>query len=140
VRTHTIDYAALNPRSPVPMAEQIYLAIRRAIAERQVKIGDYLPPVREVAEKTGMNMNTVARVYRRLCEEGLLDGSRGRGTQILAHQQLRTLQRTELKDKVRDLLADAALGGLSKDTVLSIIERMEPPRPTGNGRRKHKPA
>lgn len=140
MRIHPIDYLSLNPQSPVPMGEQIRLAIRRSIAERTVKIGDYLPPVRDVAEKTGVNMNTVARVYRRLGEEGLLDAGRGRGTQVLAYQQLRTIQRTELRDRVRDLVADAVLGGLSRKSVVTILQKLERPPVKGNGRRKHPPA
>jgi len=95
-------------------AERIYRSLRRDIAEGRLEVGDPLPPVRAVARKAGVNLNTVARVYRRLAAEGLLVSARGRGTRVIAVRQRRRMRKGEFRERVRDLLADAVLGGLSR--------------------------
>jgi GntR family transcriptional regulator len=47
-----------------------------------LKQGDQLPTVRELAVELRINFNTVARAYRVLDESGLISTQRGRGTYI----------------------------------------------------------
>ncbi len=68
--------------SPVPLAEQIRLGIRQAIAAAELAPGDPLPAVRQLANDLGVNFNTVARAYRELEQEGLVISRRGRGTVV----------------------------------------------------------
>ena len=45
--------------------------------------GDRLPGLRDVAEATGVNVNTVRTVYQRLEREGLIDSQQGSGTFVV---------------------------------------------------------
>ncbi|WP_368188058.1 PLP-dependent aminotransferase family protein [Aestuariibius sp. HNIBRBA575] len=55
-------------------------SIRGAIRSRDLKQGEKLPPVREMAWSLGVTPGTVARAYKMATEEGLLETTIGRGT------------------------------------------------------------
>jgi len=112
----------IDPKSPVPLGEQVRRSVRRAIAEGRLKKGDPLPPVRKVAAEAKINLNTVARAYRELEEEGLVETVRGRGTEIRADRASAKLSKKELQARARDLLADAILGGHTKQTVRGLLK------------------
>ena len=108
--------------SPVPLGEQVRRSVRRAIAEGRLGKGDPLPPVRKVAAEAKINLNTVARAYRELEEEGLVETVRGRGTVVRAEREPKKLPRRELQMRARDLLADAILGGHTKAALRSLLK------------------
>ena len=111
----------IDHQSPVPLGEQVRRAVRRALAEGKLKKGDSLPPVRRVADDTGINLNTVARAYRMLEAEGLVETVRGRGTVVRAVREPKRLGKRELKLRVRDLMADAVLGGHTRKTIRDLL-------------------
>jgi DNA-binding transcriptional regulator YhcF (GntR family) len=63
----------------------------------------------------------VARAYRALEQEGLVESVRGRGTEVKAERDRRKLSRRALQDRVRDLVADALLGGHTRKSVKSLL-------------------
>jgi GntR family transcriptional regulator len=111
----------IDPKSDVPLGEQVRRAVRRAIAEGKLRKGDALPPVRKVARMTGVNLNTVARAYRALEGEGLVETVRGRGTEVKAEREKRRISRRDLQQRARDLVADAVLSGHGKKAVRSLL-------------------
>src|SRR5437016_2315241 len=60
----------------IQVREQFRLLIRKGI----LRPGDPVPTVRALAVSLGINLNTVARIYRDLEQERLLDLKRGLGT------------------------------------------------------------
>ena len=63
---------------------QLAWALRTRIRDGQFKPRERLPGLREVAEATGVNVNTVRAVYQRLEQEGLIDSQQGSGTFVAA--------------------------------------------------------
>jgi GntR family transcriptional regulator len=53
----TTPNAEIDPRSPVPLHEQVAAAVRRAIADGEAKPGERLPPARDMAKVLAMNPN-----------------------------------------------------------------------------------
>ncbi|MCK5944123.1 MAG: winged helix-turn-helix transcriptional regulator, partial [Planctomycetes bacterium] len=74
----------LDPTSAIAVSEQIALYYERAIEDGQVQPGDRLPPIRSVASACHVTRATVQEAYRRLAERGLVEGTVGRGTIVLA--------------------------------------------------------
>jgi GntR family transcriptional regulator len=111
----------IDPKSDVPLGEQVRRCVRRAIAEGRLRKGDPLPPVRRVASMTGVNLNTVARAYRALEKEGLVETIRGRGTEVKAEREKRRASRRLLRLKARDLVADAVLGGYARKDLKALL-------------------
>lgn len=67
-----------------PKYKGVEHAIRRAIDAGELKVGDKLPPVRELGWQVKMTPGTVARAYTILTQEGLLVAEVGRGTYVAA--------------------------------------------------------
>lgn len=64
-------------------ANAIVQSARDAIVSGQLRPGDSLPPIRELAAELGVNRNTVATAYRQLVALGAAD-TRGRGGTVVA--------------------------------------------------------
>jgi DNA-binding transcriptional regulator YhcF (GntR family) len=67
----------VDPDSSVPPFEQLRTGIRDAVASGTLAAGARLPTVRALAEELGLAANTVARAYRELETDGLIE-TRGR--------------------------------------------------------------
>lgn len=68
----------------IPIGVQLAWALRSRIRDGQLLPGQRLPGLREVAEATGVNVNTVRAVYQRLEQAGLIDTQQGSGTFVAA--------------------------------------------------------
>jgi GntR family transcriptional regulator len=62
----------VSKNSHVPVYVQIEEQIRFAIATGSLRNGERLPSIRGLAQKLGVNVNTVSKVYQRLQEQGLI--------------------------------------------------------------------
>ncbi len=77
------DKIEIDFHSKEPLYYQIEEQIKYLIASGEAKAGDQLPPVREMAEALEINFNTIARVYRRLDQQGYVSSQHGRGCYVL---------------------------------------------------------
>jgi DNA-binding transcriptional regulator YhcF (GntR family) len=68
----------------IPIGVQLAWALRSRIRDGHLQPGQRLPGLREVAEATGVNVNTVRAVYQRLEQAGLIDTQQGSGTFVAA--------------------------------------------------------
>jgi len=70
----------IDPDSSVPIYVQIEDTIHSLIAAGQLRPGEQLPTIRELAADIRVNLNTVARAYLELDREGVISTQRGKGT------------------------------------------------------------
>ena len=63
-------------------AGEIFEQVRALIQSGELKSGDVLPPVREMATSLAVNRNTVAAAYKRLTDAGFAQ-SRGRNGTVI---------------------------------------------------------
>ncbi len=75
--TFTVD-----PRSGVPIYLQLIEQVKRAVALGALISGEQLPTVKQLALDLTINPNTVARAYRELEREAVIDTAPGRGSFI----------------------------------------------------------
>ena len=68
----------------IPLYQQIADGIRALIARGALAGGAELPSVRQLGTQVGVNLNTVARAYRILAEEGLIDLKQGAAARVVA--------------------------------------------------------
>ena len=112
--------------STLPVTDQIVQAIRTAIARGQLRPGDGLPPIRQLASEFGVNLNTVARAYRVLEGNGLVSSVPGRGTRVESARDKggSALQRRRRIVTALDaILADAKLGGLTRREAQQLVSK-----------------
>ena len=116
----------LDFRSGQPIYVQIVEQIRQMIATGELKLGDQLPTVRQLATDLRVNFNTVARAYRLLDEAGLISTQHGRGTYIWetpSEETTRQLRQQSLDGLVRRFLSEAARLGFSPEEVKAAFEK-----------------
>jgi GntR family transcriptional regulator len=70
----------VDPRSGVPIYLQIIEQIKRSVALGILQGGEQLPTVKQLAIDLTVNPNTVARAYRELEREQVIETSPGRGS------------------------------------------------------------
>lgn len=110
------------------MYAQIAGRLRVAIAAGELKAGDALPSVRNLASRLRLNPATVVQAYRDLASEGFVEMRQGAGTfvrEVVAERRAseRTRQAAGL---VRQLVTDAGrLGLTTKELLQAIAQELE---------------
>jgi len=115
----------LNPSSGIPVYLQLREQILHAISLGELRPGDQLPTVREVAVDLSINPNTVNRAYAELERDGVLHSTRGRGT-FIAESVPKTgapKRKDRLDDIAKRALAEARTFGFTADELISAIRR-----------------
>ena len=117
----------VNLDSAVPLIDQLVRGLRHAIAAGTLEPGSELPPVRQLANDLGINLNTVARAYRMLEARGLVRAARGRGTRVTASRERAAAdppqRKARLAEELRAVLADAKLAGMDRAALERMIDR-----------------
>jgi len=63
----------------IPIYRQIILQFSQAFARGEIKAGERIPSIREIAALLKVNTNTMQRVYQEMEREGLISSKRGTG-------------------------------------------------------------
>ena len=74
----------LDPHSDIPIYRQLVEQVKRMIAGGQLKNGDALPSVRDLALTHSVNPMTISKAYGLLQREGLLVRQQGKPMQVAA--------------------------------------------------------
>jgi GntR family transcriptional regulator len=85
-----------NPSSGVPIYLQLMEQVKHSIETGALRPGEQLPGIRPLAEELVMNPNTVAKAYRELEHEGVIELRHGAGAFVSANTQAK-----RLTDKLR---------------------------------------
>ncbi len=113
----------VDPRSGVPLYVQLVEQIKRCIAVGILRPGEQLPTVKQLAIDLTINANTVARAYRDLERDGIIELTQGRGSFVLGNGA--TATRSAAKDVGRDVFEDAVREakslGLSGEQVTKLF-------------------
>ena len=101
--------------------QQLYNQIIMSIANDNIREGDSLPSVRQLAEDIGINMHTVNKTYTILKQEGYIKLDRRRGAVIaLDMDKLATMQ--ALSDELRMIIAKAMCSNLTADEIHAVVD------------------
>jgi GntR family transcriptional regulator len=109
----------LRRNEGIPLHDQVAAEIRRDIANGEVRVGQRLPPARDMAAVLGVHSNTVLRALRLLRDEGILEFRRGRGVTVSG-----TPERSAIYNKARELVDVARQQGYRRQDVIAIIEAL----------------
>ena len=112
----TIDFNS-NEAIYVQLRNQIVLGIATA----EIREGDNLPSVRELAENIGINMHTVNKAYTILKQEGYVKLDRRIGAVIaMDYDKIRAIEM--LKLQMRLVLAEAICKNISCEEIHAIMD------------------
>jgi len=108
----------------VSVYEQVASQIRQMVASGVLVPGTMLPPVRQLAIELGVNLNTVARAYRLLKEEGFLVIRDRTGVSVSA--PAKTIAPTEQASRLGELrtaLARLRQAGMEPDELRRLTQQ-----------------
>jgi GntR family transcriptional regulator len=120
-----LDLFTIATGSPEPIYRQLIELVRRRVAAGQLKAGDELPSVRELAQALAVHPMTISKAYSLLEAEGVLE--RRRGLSMVVAQRHRAAQqpadRAELLRPTLERAAQEALQlQLSASQVLALFK------------------
>jgi DNA-binding transcriptional regulator YhcF (GntR family) len=78
-----------NPASGVPIYLQLMERVKHAVETGALRPGEQLPGIRPLAEELVINPNTVAKAYRELEHEGVIELRHGAGAFVTANARAR---------------------------------------------------
>ncbi len=107
--------------------EALYIQLRNriilGIATNELREGDVLPSVRQLAESIGINMHTVNKAYAVLRQEGFVRMDRRRGA-VIAIDVRRLEAVEELRQELAVVLAKASCRNISRQEVHALIDEI----------------
>ena len=113
-----------NPSSGVPIYLQLMEQVKHGIETGALRPGEQLPGIRPLAEELVINPNTVAKAYRELEHEGVIELRQGAGAFVSENAGAK-----QLTDNIRAgqaLVADAIeklrARGVTDDEIRRLFE------------------
>ena len=114
----------INFSSGVPIYLQLMEQIKHAVDTGAVREGEQLPTIRKIAEELAMNPNTVARAYRELEREGVIEVRHGAGAFVAAPAASRAKAASIRKagEVLRQAIEKSMVLGLSESELRRVFE------------------
>jgi GntR family transcriptional regulator len=111
----------------IPIYQQIVDQIQFRIMSGQLCVGDELPAIRSLAESLRVNPNTVARAYRELENDGLVEKRRTTGTFVAELPEHRSVaqRRRLIAPHVDKLIVQSRQLGFSLDNVIEQLQKRD---------------
>jgi GntR family transcriptional regulator len=112
----------LNQSSGIPLYLQLMEQVKHAVETGALREGDQLPTIRKLAEDLVMNPNTVARAYRELEHEGVLEVKHGSGAFIRESAAGRSQLIHKAQSVMQSTIGRLLLLGLTDDELRRVFE------------------
>ena len=116
----------LDPKDGSPFYRQIIDQIKFGIASGKLQVGEQLPTVRALAVELKVNLNTVAKAYKELEIQHILETQQGTGTFINSNDIL--LSEKEKQKKIQDICREfttiAFTYGFTIDQIIDELKKM----------------
>jgi GntR family transcriptional regulator len=126
VKNLLLPELAIDFASPLPVYEQIKKNIKQAIARNVILEDQSLPSIRDLAQFLKINPNTVARAYRDLTQEKIINGRAGVGFWIEKSEQMDLKKADMLRDEFMKFTEKAIEMGFSRQQIKSMLDNFFP--------------
>jgi GntR family transcriptional regulator len=112
-----------NPSSGVPIYLQLMEQVKHAIETGALRPGEQLPGIRPLAEELVINVNTVAKAYRELEHEGVIELKHGAGAFVSAGRSAKATDKFRAAHPVVATAVTKLRGqGLGDDEIRRLFE------------------
>ena len=114
----------LDMASSTPIYVQLRNQIVKGIGKGELKAGEKLPTVRQLASDAGVNTMTVNKTYQILKNEGFIRTDRRLGAFVSKTIAEDADFKEKLESELKLLSAEACLTGMSRDEFLSMCDKL----------------
>ena len=110
---------SVNIDSSIPVYEQITNAVQYGIASGELKEGDTLPTVRDLASQLDVNPNTIAKAYRDLQVTKLIRSRHGQKSTVAkgSAKLCGDKMRVQVASRLHEVVSEAKAAGMSKKLI-----------------------
>ncbi|EDU35926.1 MULTISPECIES: GntR family transcriptional regulator [Clostridium] len=114
----------ISNASEQPIYEQILCQIKAAIIQGELKEGEILPSIRNLAKEVGVSVITTKRAYEELEKEGFVETVKGKGTFVAAQNKelLREKKIKIIEEKLNEVIEESKLLDISYEEILEILK------------------
>ena len=117
-------FLEIDPANGLAIYDQIVRQLKFAVARGVLKPGELVPSVRELAKDLAINPNTVARAYRELQTDEVLEVVRGTGLAIApgALKQCRKARTELIRARMRQMLVEARQSEIDEQELRTMFD------------------
>ena len=106
----------------VPIYIQVVNKIKQDLVTGKLTLGDKMPSTRDFANEIGLNLNTVARVYKELEVENIVFTKRGLGTFVTeSEDKIKSIRNEMAKELLFNFITGMKGIGYKKDEIVVIL-------------------
>jgi len=110
----------VDPKSPLPIYEQLVAQIILSISRGLLRSGEQMPSVRELAGTLLVNPNTVSRAYQELESRNFIVTMRGKGS-FISDIPLHEVKKAAIQDPLIRLCSVADELSISNEELYQLI-------------------
>ena len=114
----------LDMGSDIPIYVQLRNQIVLGIGRGELKAGESLPTVRQMAQDTGINVMTVNKAYGVLKAEGFIEIDRRHGAKICTRADNGAQYREKVEEELELLITETMLKGMKKEEFMKKCEEI----------------
>lgn len=116
----------IETKSAVPVYEQVKEAVKYHIISGTLVPGDQLMSIRDLASKTKIHPNTIAKVYSQLETEGFIFSQPGKGYFVKTDKRRISKEKINtFKKSVREFVSKSTTLGFGMDEIYKEIKKIE---------------
>ncbi|AWZ47481.1 GntR family transcriptional regulator [Hathewaya limosa] len=114
----------ISNSSDSPIYEQIVSQIKGQIIQGQLKAGEALPSIRNLAKELNISVITTKRAYEELEKEGFIETIRGKGSYVSSQNKefIREQKMKEIELKLVEIIKESKMLGLNKEELFEILK------------------
>src|SRR6476660_7089612 len=118
-------FLQIDPHNGLAIYDQIVRQVKFADAGGVLRSGEMIRSVRELARELAINPNTIARAYRQLQDDGVLEPVRGTGLEVSAGaaERCRSERLKLIRSRIRQVLTEAKQSRLDFDGLRALVEK-----------------
>jgi GntR family transcriptional regulator len=115
----------IDPHNGLAIYDQIVRQLKFAVAGGVLKTGELVPSVRELARELAINPNTIARAYRQLQDDRVLEPLRGTGLEVAtgAAERCRSERLKLIRARIKQVFLEAKQSRLDAGELRELIEK-----------------
>lgn len=116
----------ISQKSEKPLYQQVLDQIKAQILNGELKAGEALPSIRNLAQELTTSVITIKRAYDDLEKEGFIYSRQGLGSFVseLNREEMKEATLKEVEEVLECGIARAIDVGLSLEEIVAIVERI----------------
>jgi len=114
----------ISNSSQEPIYEQIYKQIKNSIIMGEIKTGELLPSIRNLARELQISVITSKRAYEELERDGFIETVPGRGSYVSEQsaEMLKEKRMRMVEEKLFEIVSDSKMLGISLAELHQMLD------------------